>query len=67
LLRTSLLSAEDKNHPYAQLNSGGEDLLTPSGSNIVIGYDALVEIMTSAQFLQNNILAVRTRPWHSAR
>jgi cytochrome P450 len=39
---------------YAQLHELGEDFLAPNGTHVVIGYNALAEMMRSPQFLKNN-------------
>ena len=39
---------------YAELHALGDDFLTPNGTHIVIGYDALVELMRNPQFRKNN-------------
>ena len=41
---------------YSKLHELGEDFLTPNGTHVVIGYDALTQMMRSPQFLKNNSL-----------
>src|SRR5258708_25424087 len=41
---------------YSKLHALGEDFLTPNGTHVVIGYDALTQMMRSPQFLKNNSL-----------
>lgn len=41
---------------YSELHELGEDFLTPNGTHVVIGYDALTQMMRSPQFLKNNSL-----------
>jgi cytochrome P450 len=39
---------------YRQLHAIGDDLLTPNGTHIVIGYTALANMMRDSKFLKNN-------------
>src|SRR6266404_6200193 len=41
---------------YSKLHELGEDFLTPNGTHVVIGYDALTQMMRSPQFLKINSL-----------
>ena len=39
---------------YGQLHAIGDDLLTPNGTHIVIGYTALANMMRDSKFMKNN-------------